>query len=92
MLKVNPDKVQQFEDAGLSFTGKDETGRRMEIVELPNHPYFIGVQFHPEFKSRPGKPSAVFLGIIAAACGQLDSLLKKGGTPTHGLYKVFSKK
>uniref|UniRef100_M1B2B0 CTP synthase n=1 Tax=Solanum tuberosum TaxID=4113 RepID=M1B2B0_SOLTU len=83
--EVNPDMVQQFEDAGLSFTGKDETGRRMEIVELPNHPYFIGVQFHPEFKSRPGKPSAVFLGLIAAACGQLDSLLKKGGAPTHVL-------
>ncbi|KAH0637378.1 hypothetical protein KY289_037293 [Solanum tuberosum] len=83
--EVNPDMVQQFEDAGLSFTGKDETGRRMEIVELPNHPYFIGVQFHPEFKSRPGKPSAVFLGLIASACGQLDSLLKKGGAPTHVL-------
>lgn len=77
--EVNPDMVQQFEDAGLSFTGKDKSGRRMEIVELPNHPYFIGVQFHPEFKSRPGKPSAVFLGLIAAACGQLESLLKKGG-------------
>ncbi|KAF3644466.1 CTP synthase 1, partial [Capsicum annuum] len=75
--EVNPDMVQQFEDAGLSFTGKDKSGRRMEIVELPNHPYFIGVQFHPEFKSRPGNPSAVFLGLIAAACGQLESLLKK---------------
>ncbi|CAN4078547.1 unnamed protein product [Withania somnifera] len=84
--EVNPDMVQQFEDAGLSFTGKDESGRRMEIVELPNHPYFIGVQFHPEFKSRPGKPSAVFLGLIAAACGQLESLLKKGVALTH----VFS--
>lgn len=34
----------------------------MQIIELPSHPYFVGVQFHPEFKSRPGKPSAVFLG------------------------------
>lgn len=34
----------------------------VQVVELPNHPYFVGVQFHPEFKSRPGKPSAVFLG------------------------------
>ncbi|KAL3520424.1 hypothetical protein ACH5RR_018573 [Cinchona calisaya] len=76
--EVNPNMVPQLEAAGLSFTGKDETGRRMEIIELPNHPYFVGVQFHPEFKSRPGKPSAVFLGLIAAACGQLDALLKKG--------------
>lgn len=97
-MQVNPDMVPCLEDAGLSFTGKDETGQRMEVwdfghniiftfcqivlaiyatsgdyelilallmqqvVELPNHPYYIGVQFHPEFKSRPGKPSALFLG------------------------------
>ncbi|OIV93799.1 hypothetical protein TanjilG_03762 [Lupinus angustifolius] len=74
--EVNPDFVVRLENAGLSFTGKDETGKRMEIVELPNHPYFIGVQFHPEFKSRPGKPSPLFLGLIAAACGQLDTVLQ----------------
>ncbi|KAL8515813.1 hypothetical protein ACS0TY_014493 [Phlomoides rotata] len=50
--------VEQFEDSGLSFTGKDESGRHMEIIELPNHPYFVGVQFHPEFKSRPGRMRA----------------------------------
>ncbi|KAF5729254.1 CTP synthase [Tripterygium wilfordii] len=74
--EVNPDMVARLEHAGLSFTGKDETGRRMEIVELLNHPYFIGAQFHPEYKSRPGKPSALFLGLIAAACGELESLLQ----------------
>ncbi|XP_060197488.1 uncharacterized protein LOC132626588 isoform X2 [Lycium barbarum] len=83
--EVNPDMVQQLEDAGLSFTGKDESGHRMEIVELRKHPYFIGVQFHPEFKSRPGKPSALFLGLIAAATGQLETLLKKGVPKTWGL-------
>ncbi|XP_055818463.1 uncharacterized protein LOC129887407 isoform X1 [Solanum dulcamara] len=83
--EVNPDMVQQLEDAGLSFTGKDESGHRMEIVELPNHPYFIGVQFHPEFKSRPGTPSALFLGLIAAATGQLETFLKKGVPKTWGL-------
>ncbi|XP_049410276.1 uncharacterized protein LOC125873374 isoform X2 [Solanum stenotomum] len=83
--EVNPDMVQQLEDAGLSFTGKDESGHRMEIVELPNHPYFIGVQFHPEFKSRPGTPSALFLGLIAAATGQLETLLKKGVPKTWSL-------
>nr|DAD33944.1 TPA_asm: hypothetical protein HUJ06_012795 [Nelumbo nucifera] len=62
--EVNPDMVEQLENAGLLFVGKDETGQRMEIVELPSHPYFVGVQFHPEFKSRPGKPSALFLGIF----------------------------
>ncbi|RRT60174.1 hypothetical protein B296_00024974 [Ensete ventricosum] len=62
MPEVNPNMVAEFQKAGLAFVGKDETGRRMEIIELPAHPYFVGVQFHPEFKSRPGKPSAVFLG------------------------------
>ncbi|URD74576.1 CTP synthase [Musa troglodytarum] len=77
---VNPEMVAELEKAGLSFVGKDETKRRMEIVEFHAHPYFIGVQFHPEFKSRPGKPSALFLGLIGAACGQLDSLLQN---PSH---------
>ncbi|XP_074581527.1 uncharacterized protein LOC141838040 [Curcuma longa] len=74
--EVNPDMIPEFEKAGLAFVGKDETGKRMEVIELPDHPYFIGVQFHPEFKSRPGKPSALFLGLIAASCGQLNTLLR----------------
>lgn len=37
----------------------------MQIIELQSHPYFVGVQFHPEFKSRPGKPSALFLGELS---------------------------
>jgi CTP synthase len=73
--------VERLETAGLQFVGKDETGRRMEILELPGHPYYVGVQFHPEFKSRPGKPSAVFLGLILAASGQMDSYISGG----HGL-------
>ncbi|KAL3849296.1 hypothetical protein ACJIZ3_011178 [Penstemon smallii] len=67
--EVNPDMVLRLEEAGLAFAGKDENGNRMEIIELPGHPYFVGVQFHPEFKSRPGKPSALFLGLVAAASG-----------------------
>jgi CTP synthase len=60
--EVNPDMVPDFERAGLQFVGKDESRRRMEIIELPSHKFFIGAQFHPEFKSRPGKPSPLFLG------------------------------
>ncbi|XP_048326264.2 uncharacterized protein LOC107424242 isoform X1 [Ziziphus jujuba] len=77
--EVNPDMISQLENAGLSFVGRDESGRRMEIVELPAHPYFVGVQFHPEFKSRPGKPSALFLGLIAASCGHLETILQNNG-------------
>ncbi|KMZ59764.1 CTP synthase (glutamine hydrolyzing) [Zostera marina] len=74
--EVNPDMIIKLENAGLSFVGKDETRQRMEIVELPSHPFFIGVQFHPEFKSRPGKPCALFLGLISASCGRLEDTLK----------------
>ncbi|KAF7835866.1 CTP synthase [Senna tora] len=77
--EVNPDMISQLENAGLSFVGKDETGSRMEIVELPGHPFFIGVQFHPEFKSRPGKPSPPFLGLIAAACELRRTVLPSNG-------------
>ena len=44
----------------------------LQIAELPNHPYFIGVQFHPEFKSRPGKPSPLFLGTSLVHIIQVD--------------------
>ncbi|QCD81417.1 CTP synthase [Vigna unguiculata] len=85
--EVNPELVSRLENAGLSFTGKDETGQRMEIVELPNHPYFIGAQFHPEFKSRPGKPSPLFLGFIGAACGQFDAVLQSSSIVDNSLSK-----
>jgi CTP synthase len=84
--EVNPDMVPDFERAGLQFVGKDESERRMEIIELPSHKFFIGAQFHPEFKSRPGKPSPLFLGLIAAASGQLEPLLQRSCsnlTKTH---------
>jgi len=77
VFQLNPDMVPDFERAGLQFVGKDESGRRMEIIELPSHKFFIGAQFHPEFKSRPGKPSPLFLGLIAAASGQLEPLLQR---------------
>ena len=67
--EVNPDIIEDIENAGLKFVGKDETGQRCEIFELDGHPYYVGVQYHPEFKSRPGKPSPPFLGLLMAASG-----------------------
>ena len=69
--EVNPDLIERIEAEGLVFVGKDETGQRCEIFELPNHPYYVGVQYHPEFKSRPGRPSPPFLGLLKASTGQL---------------------
>ena len=68
--EVNPDLIEQIEAAGLKYVGKDETGQRCEIMELENHPYFVGTQYHPEFKSRPNRPSPPFLGLLKAAVGQ----------------------
>ncbi|KAG0233380.1 CTP synthase ura7 [Actinomortierella wolfii] len=73
--EINPEMVGQFEAKGLQFVGKDETGQRMEIVELANHPFFLGVQYHPEYLTRPLKPSPPFLGLILAASGELDAYL-----------------
>ena len=70
--EVNPDLIHSIESEGLVFVGKDESGQRCEIFELNDHPYYVGVQFHPEFKSRPGRPSPPFLGLLKAASGQLN--------------------
>ncbi|ESQ37868.1 hypothetical protein EUTSA_v10028554mg [Eutrema salsugineum] len=65
--QVNPEVAQVLEEAGLRLMGKDDTGKRVEVVEFHDHPFYVGVQFHPEFKSRPTRPSPLFLGFIMAA-------------------------
>lgn len=62
--EVNPNYIAQLEENGLCFSGR--VGNRMEILELPDHPYFLGTQFHPEFRSRPGRASPPFVGLIDA--------------------------
>jgi CTP synthase len=53
--------------AGLILSGLSPDGRLVEIIELPDHPFFIGSQFHPEFKSRPNRPHPLFRDFIGAA-------------------------
>jgi CTP synthase len=62
--EVNPKYVQQLEDAGLRFVGMDEKKERMEVCELFEHPFYVGVQYHPEFQSRPQWPSPPFMGFV----------------------------
>eukprot|EP00794_Sanderia_malayensis_P000335 gene335-967_t len=76
--EVNPSYVAQFEERGLQFVGTDVDGQRMEIVELQDHPYYVAVQFHPEFLSRPLKPSPPYLGFILASIEKLSSYLERG--------------
>ncbi|KAF9206900.1 CTP synthase ura7, partial [Podila verticillata] len=73
--EINPELIEKFEAKGLQFVGKDETGQRMEIVEMADHPYFVGVQYHPEYLTRPLRPSAPFMGLILAATGGLEAHL-----------------
>ena len=68
--EVNPELITKIEEAGLIYVGKDETGQRCEIMELENHPFYVGTQYHPEFKSRPGRPSPPFLGLLKASIGE----------------------
>ncbi|ELW48726.1 CTP synthase 2 [Tupaia chinensis] len=78
--EVNPNLINKFEQNDLNFVGQDVSGERMEIIELANHPYFVGVQFHPEFSSRPMKPSPPYLGLLLAATGNLNAYLQQGCT------------
>jgi CTP synthase len=68
--EVNARYRERLEAAGLSFAGLSPDGLLPETVEYPNHPWFIGVQFHPELKSRPFDPHPLFRSFIAAAIEQ----------------------
>eukprot|EP01119_Soliformovum_irregulare_P002544 TRINITY_DN12789_c0_g1_i1.p1 TRINITY_DN12789_c0_g1~~TRINITY_DN12789_c0_g1_i1.p1 ORF type:complete len:635 (+),score=147.43 TRINITY_DN12789_c0_g1_i1:172-1905(+) len=71
--EVNPKMIQSIEEGTpLRFVGVDDKGERMEIVEVLQTQYCVGVQFHPEFLSRPLKASPVFVGLVLAASGRLD--------------------
>ena len=65
--EVNIDYKDKFEDKGLIFSGMSPDHKLPEIIELKNHPWFVGVQFHPEFKSRPLNPHPLFSSFIKAA-------------------------
>jgi len=91
--EVNPEYIEKLTASGLSFIGRDEKGERMQILELSDHPYFVALQAHPEFCTRPLNPSPPFLGFIAAASSQnvlqeqIDMQLKtfKPPHPVHAM-------
>ncbi len=64
--EVNNQYRQQLADGGLVFSGTFQQGRLVEIVELPDHPWFVASQFHPEFKSRPTRPAPLFRDFVGA--------------------------
>src|SRR5262249_48971793 len=65
--EVNNQLRPEIEEAGWVVSGTFEEGRLVEIVELPDHPWFVASQFHPEFKSRPTRPAPLFREFVGAA-------------------------
>ena len=65
--EINDSYVPQLEKAGLVISGHNPGTHLPEIGEIPSHPFMLGCQFHPEFKSRPYRPHPLFLGFISAA-------------------------
>jgi len=68
--EVNPDYIERLTAGGMVFSGKAPGQPIMQVLELPDHPFFVATQAHPEFTSRPLRPSPFFLGLVAAALGR----------------------
>ncbi|MEJ6794749.1 MAG: CTP synthase [Flavobacteriales bacterium] len=66
-FEFNNDYLTQFQDKGMKATGVNPNSNLVEIVEIPSHPFFVGVQFHPEYKSTVTNPQPLFVGFVAAA-------------------------
>ena len=84
--EVNNHFRPQLVDAGLVVSGTVYEGRLVEIVELPDHPWFVASQFHPEFKSRPVRPAPLFREFVGAAyerAGERGSALAAGTLRAH---------
>ena len=67
--EFNNDYRADFKAHGMELAGTSPDGRLVELIELPEHPFFLASQFHPEFLSRPNRPHPLFRGFVAAALG-----------------------
>jgi len=70
--EVNPRYKAKLEESGLICSGVSPDGRLVEFVELQGHPFWLGTQAHPEFKSRPDRPHPLFRELVAAALARAD--------------------
>jgi CTP synthase len=66
-FEVNPHYIDRLQEKGMKFTGRSPDLQKMEIAELDGHPFFIGSQFHPEFRSRPSRPAPLHYGLVKSA-------------------------
>ena len=70
-FEINPAYLERFAQEGLLVTGRSVDGR-VEVLELPSHPFFVGVQYHPEFLSRPEAPHPLYLALVRAALARKE--------------------
>ncbi len=70
--EVNPRFRHRLEEAGLACSGTSPDGRLVEFIELPGHPFWVGTQAHPEFKSRPDRPHPLFRELVGAALARAE--------------------
>jgi CTP synthase len=80
--EVNNRYRDALEEAGMVFSGTSPDGRLVEIAELRDHPFFIGSQFHPEFKSRPLRPHPLFYGFVRACVATSEGKIPEPVTRT----------
>ena len=78
--EINPNYLERLASAGLRVTGTAVDGR-VEVLELPNHPFFLGVQYHPEFLSRPEAPHPLYLALVRAAIARKEVATPAGAPP-----------
>ncbi|KAA3660904.1 MAG: CTP synthase (glutamine hydrolyzing), partial [Chloroflexi bacterium] len=79
-----------LEKGGIVFSGLSPDGRLVEISELRDHPFMVGSQFHPEFKSRPNRPHPLFAGLLAAAVAKQESRKRNGNGVVEGVGTAVS--
>jgi CTP synthase len=83
--EVNNRFRRRLEDAGLVFSGTSPDGRLVEMIELPDHPWFVASQFHPEFRSRPTRPHPLFRDFVGAATAFADDRDRTAAAPAPGI-------
>jgi CTP synthase len=88
--EVNPKYIEEIEKNGMIFSGKDVDKIRMNLCEIPGHPFFFACQSHPEYKTNPLNPSPIFMGFILSASKQYNKFNEYKKTRKIGLEFIES--
>ncbi|MDE5757934.1 MAG: gamma-glutamyl-gamma-aminobutyrate hydrolase family protein, partial [Allobaculum sp.] len=70
---------REFEDHGMTISGTSPDNSLVEAIEYPDHPFYVGVQYHPEFKSRPNRPHPLFSGLVQASLENAKAKAESNG-------------